>query len=859
MSLRTRVLLSIIVAISALIVITYLISSFGLSSGMHKLEEDSVKKDATRVSNVLVNNLSNLDATVADWAIWTDTYEFIQAPDQQYIDNNIVDSSFVTLDINFMLFFDINGEMVYGRGFDLKTLEQMAIPASLESHLKPGNLLLQNYTLESKVTGILQLPEAPLLVSSRPILTSQGEGPIEGTLIMGRYLDQELINYLSELADLSVTVNRYNANDLPANVKKAAVSLSAASPVTVLTTDKNSLTGYSLVTDIYGSPALILSMDTPRTGSQLAHSSSLYILIGLITCGIIFIGMSTWSANKWEFGRLSKLGNELKNIGTSKDLSMRVNAAGKDEISTLATTVNNTLEALENSQKRRLETEEALKESEEKFAKAFLSSPESISITSMEEGKFIDVNNSFIRMTGFSREEAIGHSALELGLWTNTEDRRRTYEILSAEGRVNNIEAVFRTRSGELKTWLLAAEKIELNKKPSVIWMITDITARKQMEQEREKAEKLESIGTLAGGIAHDFNNLLTGIMGNVSLAKTEIEPGGELYETLDEVEKASIRAKALTQQLLTFARGGMPLRELANVKELLVKATGFTLTGSNVKVDYNIPDDLWQAELDEAQLSQTINNLVINAKQAMHQGGLIKVGARNLVLARDTTLPLPPGNYIEITIEDQGIGIPKENYGRIFSPYFSTKKNGSGMGLATAYSITKKHNGHITFESTPGKGTIFFVYLPAIITELPEIKTGDNLIHKGNGRILVVDDEESILKLLQIVLHRAGYEVELTRDGEEGVEKYISAAKAGKTPDAVIMDLTMPGGVDGMEATRKIHAFDPAAKVIVSSGYSTDPIMAEYKKYGFDAAVSKPYDVNILTDTLHNILSKTN
>jgi PAS domain S-box-containing protein len=377
----------------------------------------------------------------------------------------------------------------------------------------------------------------------------------------------------------------------------------------------------------------------------------------------------------------------------------------------------------------------------------------------------------------------------------------------------------------------------------------------KLLEQEQLRSAKLESISTLAGGIAHDFNNLLTGIMGNIGLAKTYIKPADQAFETLDEAEKAAVRARGLTQLLLTFARGGKPVKKIVDIAELIKESATFALRGSDVRLELSLPDDLWPVEVDEGQMNQVINNVVINADEAMPAGGILKIGAENSILKEVSALPLPKGKYIRIDIKDTGVGISKDHLDRIFEPYFTTKKKGSGLGLSTVYSIIKNHGGYIVAESAQNKGSAFHIYLPASKKPARAKKepAPRNAVPAG-GKILVMDDEEIIRKMLNNMLSLAGYKAELTSDGAEALEKYAEALESGEPFDAVIMDLTIPGGMGGKEAVKKLLKIDPGARVIVSSGYATDAIMSEYKKYGFCAVIAKPYSVKQLEETLRSL-----
>jgi PAS domain S-box-containing protein len=391
------------------------------------------------------------------------------------------------------------------------------------------------------------------------------------------------------------------------------------------------------------------------------------------------------------------------------------------------------------------------------------------------------------------------------------------------------------------------------------LYNITLQSEYERMEEERLRADKLESIGTLAGGIAHDFNNLLTGIMGNIGMVKANTKPNETTYEMLEEAEKAATRARDLTQQLLTFARGGKPLKKPVQIAEIIKESATFALRGSKAKLELSLPDDLWLIEADEGQISQVINNLIINADEAMPEGGRLKIQIANVTLRKKATPLLPSGNYVRIDIADTGIGIDAEQLSKIFEPYFTTKKRGSGLGLTTAYSIVRNHGGIVLAESIPNKGSTFHVYLPA--TKKPLTKGGKKMTAEiagqAGGKILVMDDEEIIRKMLTNMLSLAGYIVELSADGAEALKKYQEARKAGDPFSAVIMDLTIPGGMGGKEAVQKLLEIDPNATVIVSSGYANDPIMSDYKSYGFKAVIAKPYSAKQLQVTLSGLLAR--
>jgi PAS domain S-box-containing protein len=494
------------------------------------------------------------------------------------------------------------------------------------------------------------------------------------------------------------------------------------------------------------------------------------------------------------------------------------------------------------------------KEAEELYTTLANSSP--VGVYTVQDSKFTYVNPAFQEASGYTKDELLGRDP---SIIIHPEDREgvRLNAVQMLKGkRLQPYEFRFITKSGETRWALERASSIIYDGKRATLGNFMDITERKRAEEELQKVEKLESISTLAGGIAHDFNNFLTGILGNITLAERYVEKGEKIYDRLVDAERASLRARDLTQQLLTFSGGGAPIKKPASIAALVKESATFALSGSNVKCDFCLPDDLWAAEVDEAQISRVINNIVINADQAMPQGGMISVRAENMVIKRRGYLPLPKGNYLEIAVKDCGTGIPKKYLSRIFEPYFTTKKKGSGLGLATAYSIIKNHGGYMTVESKLGVGTTIYIYVPATTEPVPVVEeTADEVYIGGRGRILVMDDEEMIRDLLHNSLSEVGYKIELAADGTEAIEKYAEAEKSGEQFEAVILDLTIPGGMGGKETIKKLLKIDPNVKAIASSGYANDRVMANFKKYGFSGVVTKPYRVAELEKTLRDVI----
>ena len=380
------------------------------------------------------------------------------------------------------------------------------------------------------------------------------------------------------------------------------------------------------------------------------------------------------------------------------------------------------------------------------------------------------------------------------------------------------------------------------------------------MEEELLKTQKLESLGILAGGIAHDFNNILTAISTNISMARMYGNLEDDISQMMADAEKASIRARNLTQQLLAFSKGGAPVRHNVSILRILEENMEFALSGSNVKCEglsHLMTKDLWQVEADEGQIGQVVHNLVINAIQAMPEGGVIEIEAENVPPDEPKKVPVKPGKYVRVLITDHGVGIPKRHLQRIFDPFFTTKQKGSGLGLTTSFKIVRNHEGYIHVNSEVGVGTTVTLYLPASAQESVSRERTRGGPPRGRGRVLLIDDEEMIRKSANEALHRLGYDVTLAEDGLEGIRLYKEALQGAESFDAVLLDLTIPGGIGGEEAVRDLLRIDPGARVIASSGYSNDPVMANFRKYGFRDVIIKPYRIDDLGEVLHKVMKE--
>jgi len=468
-----------------------------------------------------------------------------------------------------------------------------------------------------------------------------------------------------------------------------------------------------------------------------------------------------------------------------------------------------------------------------------------------KNGKYIGCNPAFEGFVGRNKNEIINKTVFEL--WGTEESKvyhEKDMELLS-KGGFQSYEYIVKNAHGEQREVIFNKSVFyEDNQIAGIIGTYFDVTEKHKLEDSLQKTQKLESLGLLAGGIAHDFNNILSAIFGFTELAMlktSESKISAYLNKSLNNVE----RARALTQQLLTFAKGGAPVKKVEKLFPFIEETVKFALSGSSVSSKFQIEDNLWACNIDKNQIGQVIDNLAINARQAMSDGGTIEVHAKNITLSEEEHGTLASGNYVKLSIKDQGVGISKEFLLRIFDPYYTTKATGHGLGLATCYSIVTRHDGVIDVESESGKGSTFSIYLPATVDTI-STKVKKSLVgHTGSGTFLVMDDEETILDLMKDMLESFGYNVVIKTNGKDALDFFETEVKADRKIAGMIFDLTIPGGMGGKEAINEIRKICSDTPVFVSSGYSADPIISNPEEYGFTASISKPFRITDLSQML--------
>ncbi len=531
-------------------------------------------------------------------------------------------------------------------------------------------------------------------------------------------------------------------------------------------------------------------------------------------------------------------------VGSVFVSSYQINAFNRDDIDLLEMVSKQIETAITNARQA-----EVLSVSEERYRTLFEESPLGVYIYN-NDLTITNCNDRMSQIINTPKEKLIG-------LNMNTLKDQKFFKIMERglNGEIVQHEGFYEATTSETKMWLSLSVAPLRDKDQNVIGamaLVEDRTDVKKASEQITTAQRLESLGILAGGIAHDFNNILTAILGSISLAKYYETENKDLLGILTDAESASNRAKELTHQLLTFAKGGEPVTRLVNIAKLVNESSAFALTGSNIRLDFNIPENIWFVEADEGQLNQVFNNIVINAQQSMPEGGHINIEIENFI---DQNSKSNDGKYVKISISDEGVGIPKQHIPKIFDPYFTTKNKGTGLGLSTSHSIVEKHGGYITMDSNVGQGSTFKVFLPASVDQMEDLKEIDEKLIQGSGNVLIMDDEKVVRDAVGSMLQRLGYEVSYSTDGEEAIDRYSSALKARAKYDAVILDLTIPGGMGGKQTISKLRELDPDIKAIVSSGYSNNPVMSDYKNYGFSGILAKPYTLSQLSKVLDEVV----
>ena len=871
MTLRRKTLLVLGLTLAAIAPAIYGVARFTMLRSFRALEAQQMQQDMERASRALDSELSIVNTIARDDATWDEAYEFVQHPNPTFPSATFAAASFYSLHIEMSVYTDSLGRVVYGRGFDRTSRSQTALPDGLLKHLVPGRGLLNLPTPESSVRGILVLPSGPVLIASSPVITSRGEGPIQGALVMGRRLDAAEVEQLAATTNLKLQIVPLTSG-LRAQLGSANPSFTTS--VTVLPLDADNVAGYQTLNDLQGNPVLVMRAQARRDILQKGRSTLLYLAGGLLVVGVVFILLSLFLLEKLVLSRLIDLGQKLAAIGDKGDLAARISITGNDELTRMAQSLNQMLEALQRAEAGRQHSEAGYHAFVEQSAEGIwrmqctqsiptsLPHEEQVQLL-FQHGRLAECNQAIARMYGAPSEHDLLNAGLSDFLDPNDPSDldhvrafvRDAYQLRDAETRK-------RDHNGREK-WVLhnLVGILEDNQLVGAWGIQRDVTERKNMEEQLRQSQKMEAVGTLAGGVAHDFNNLLTVIKGYSRLVAEEVEGDAELAPKVQQIERAADRAAALTRQLLAFSRRQVLEPKVLNLNATVSSISGMLqrLIGEHIQVVTTLASDLGSVLADPNQIEQVLLNLVVNARDAMPHGGQLMFETSNLELdgnyAREH-VGTRPGRYVQLVVADTGIGMDPATQAHIFEPFFTTKElgRGTGLGLSTVYGIVKQSEGYITVESELGKGSRFQILLPRVdkraevvpAKELPSSK-------RGSETILLVEDDDALRELTNSVLSASGYKI-LTASRPEDAERICQEQSA---IDLLVTDVVMPGG-SGHALAGRLTEQRSGMKVLYMSGYSNDLVSSRGLIAPGAAFLEKPFTPSALRAKVREVLDSS-
>jgi len=662
---------------------------------LQQSEEQSISMMVEQAISTFDGQLQRLDVLNRDWSTWNNTYNFVRLPseNEDYLKVNFTDATFADGGLNFILIIDNSGRLVHGEGFDLTAGKEVPIPKSLQEHIS-DEALIRHEGVENSVTGIILLPEGPLLVSSRPILTSEGEGPVEGTIIMARFMDSSVVDALSKTIHLPLVMMTVNDTNMPSDLEVAHSSLTIEAPVLIRAINSESMAGYFLLQDIYGNPAIIFRLTMPRTIYAQSVAIMRYFMLAIMGFSLLCAGIFTQSVRRLVVSRVARVAKFMGDIGATGDLSKRLTMQGNDEIAKLGKNINGTVEALEKA-------EVNAKAQKGLIDRILATTPNAVLVIG-DDDKIKLANRAFY--DAFKRKDAEVETK-PISEVIPTEEL--SLAILEARsGKTLSVTQEFRHRVNGNERMFVA--NILRMGDDEVLFVLGDVTEERTKQEQLHLTDRLASIGEMAAGIAHELNNPLTGVVGLSQLLLDE-EMSDGAKEDLKFIYNEAQRAAAVVKKLLTFARQHPTERKAVQINavvEDVLSLRAYEQRVNNIRVITRFDDHLPQIVADPFQMQQVFLNIVLNAEQAMieaHREGTLTITTERV-----------DGN-IKVSFSDDGPGISPENMRKLFSPFFTTKAvgKGTGLGLSICYGIVTNHGGKIYAQSELGKGAIFVVELP--------------------------------------------------------------------------------------------------------------------------------------------------
>lgn len=830
-----------------------------------ELENEEIRKDAHRAVQAIQREIEHLDDVCHDWASWDDTHVFAETRSEKYIATNLPDNVYKDLRLNLLCFFDKKGRLLYGQARKASSYEPLETMVTENWPIKRDNFLLttENGTRafeEMKINGIYITDQGPMMVASRPILNSMNQGPINGTLIMGRLLGPDLVKTIAEQTQVSLEVLSIQENFLPMSLREIASTITADSPFRFERNAKDLLC-FTVLGDTKGRPALLLAAKADKNISAIGSATIGYAWLINSSAAVAVLLLALWMLQNTVIGPVVRLSEHALSIGKDKDLSRRLSMPKSDEIGKLGQIFDDMVSQLD-------EAISQLTKSEEMY---HLITENALSIILLfQNGRLIYANGRAVEMAGYSLEELMYKPTLDL---IHPEDRHLLNEIRKAVHSMDSKEIRYLTRSGQTRWVEMLTVPILYKNSPSVLVHGIDITDKKKVQSEQkqletrlQRAEKMEMIGAVVGGVAHDLNNILSGLVTYPELILLKMPQDSPFRKALHTIQQSGKKAEAIVQDLLTLSRRGVACSNVISMNDIVAayldspehhKIMSFN---PKVKVIENLEEDLLNIDGSPVHLSKTLMNLVSNAVESMSGGGMLFISTESCYLDHPVQgyNAVREGDYVRLTVSDTGTGIGEADREKIFEPFYTKKvmgRSGTGLGLAVVWSTVKDHQGYVHLKTEVGKGSSFILYFPAsrkIAQKTLPVVSVDRF-RGNNENILVVDDIEEQREIAAEILKTLGYRAQSVPSGEAALE-YL----AHNSADLILLDMIMDPGMDGLETYRRILRIRPRQKAIIVSGYSETDRVEEIKSLGAGQYIKKPYMLERIGMAIRCELEKT-
>ncbi|MFZ3048864.1 MAG: CHASE4 domain-containing protein [Desulfatirhabdiaceae bacterium] len=865
MKLKTKVFIIISAIFLLYGTLCYLIQQFIVFPNFKALENQQVEKDMERIRLALLNEINQLDTTCHDWASWDEAYEFIETRSPEFVESNLIESTFANNRINLLYYLNHESRVVWGKAFDLDFMTPFFPPEFPPDVFPERHPLIVSKTSDNEfekhgIKGFLITGHGPMLVASRPVLTSEDKGPVRGTLIMGRMINEKMIQSLNKMTQVRFVLQTLESNPSGSPYD----GLNHNPPYFIKEFGERSLSIIAAYSDIMGKPALRITAEIPRSivekGVQSIHTSLWMIgVAGVLT----LISLLMW-IEQIAIRPLMKLVSHAESIQRSSDLTQRIKMTAQDEIGHLSLVFDGMLDELEKAMKRVTKSEEMFR---------LISEYSLAHVIMVQNGKFIYVNPRAANMLGYSPDEMIGLDPWQI---IHFEDRgmirKKAKKRSTGDAGIYHYEFRYVTRTGEIRWIEMLAVPIVYKGKDTILGHGIDITERKQAEDDKNNlekrlrtAEKMESLGMLAGGVAHDLNNILGAQVGYSELMLMEMSEDDPLRERVTTIMHSGLRAAEIIQDLLTLTRRGVKNSEIINLNQMihnclrLPEFEKLIFHHPDVKIHTDLDSNLLNIRGSIVHLIKTLMNLVSNAAEAIPDRGEIRIRTSNRNLEKPIRGydDIKPGDYVVLSVCDDGKGINETDITKIFEPFYTRKimgRSGTGLGLAVVWGTVKDHHGYIDVQSNEGEGTVFTVYFPVTREELQEKRNNTDISRfRGRGEtILVVDDMPEQRELAEIMLTQIGYNVHSVKSGENAI-RYLQSS----IPDLLILDMIMEPGMDGLETYRRILAIRPGQKAILVSGFSETDRVKSALELGIGSYVHKPYVLETIGMAIRNVLDR--